>query len=60
MTPTPPVTPARAGEMDPAALARLGITRVTTEQFHIGAYRYARLADAIAQAKRVPAADNDS
>jgi hypothetical protein len=46
-------------EMDVEALARLGIVRVATEQFHVGPYRYARLADAMAQARRGRIAGND-
>jgi hypothetical protein len=52
MTTTPPETNA-------AALARLGITRVSTERFHVGPYRYANLADAIAEATRGRVAGND-
>lgn len=37
---------------DPAELARLGIRRVASEHFLVGAYRYSRLADAIAEARR--------
>lgn len=59
MTPTPPTSPAPALEMNEAALARLGITRVATEQFHVGAQLYSSLADAVDQAKRTPVADND-
>ena len=33
-------------------MARYGITRVPTEQYHYKEYRYAKLSDAIAQAKR--------
>lgn len=36
----------------PTELARLGITRVRTEYFQVGPYRYSRLADAIAEARR--------
>ena len=52
MTTTPP-------EAHADDLARLGITRVTTERFHVGPYRYANLADAIAEAKRGRVAGND-
>jgi len=52
MTTTPP-------EADPAELARLGIIRVSTERFHVGPYRYANLADAIAEAKRGLVPGND-
>ncbi len=33
-------------------MARYGITRVQTDQFHYKDYRYSRLNDALAQAKR--------
>ena len=59
MTVVPPSTPSLPPEMDAEALAGLGIVRVMAEQFHIGPYRYTRLADAIAQAKRGRIADND-
>ena len=59
MTQTPPAPPPLAPEMDPAALARLGIVRVASEQFHVGPYRYNTVADAIAQATRGRTADND-
>jgi hypothetical protein len=42
-----------------AELKRLGIRRVATEQFQVGGYRYTNLGDAIAEAKRAPAPDND-
>ena len=35
-----------------AEMARYGITRVPAETFHYRNYRYSRLSDAIAQAKR--------
>ena len=31
---------------------RLGIVRIATERFEIGGYRYERLADALAEARR--------
>ena len=46
-------------QADAAELARLGITRVSTEHFQIGPYRYTNLADAIAEAKRGRAPGND-
>lgn len=46
-------------EADAAELARLGITRVRSERFHVGPYRYANLADAIAEAKRGRVPRND-
>jgi hypothetical protein len=48
MTTTPPAAP----EADAAEMARLGITRVSTERFDVGPYRYANLADALAEARR--------
>lgn len=42
------LTPAQEAEM-----TRLGIRRVPADTFHVGAYRYTNLADAIAQAERV-------
>ena len=53
MTPIPP-------QPDAAELARLGIIRISTEHFQIGPYRYANLADAIAEAKRDRAPGNDA
>ena len=40
---------------DPQAadLERYGITRVRADTYHVGGYRYGKIADAIAQAKRV-------
>lgn len=46
-------------EADPAELKKFGIATVTTEQFLVGPYRYTNRADAIAEAKRHPAAGND-
>ncbi len=40
-------------ETEEAAMARLGIRRVPVDTFHVGAYRYSNLADAIAQAERI-------
>jgi hypothetical protein len=59
MMSAPPASPALPPEMDAEALARLGIVRVATEQFHVGPYRYARLADAMAEARRGRIAGND-
>lgn len=41
-----------AGTNEFELMARYGITRVPTEQFHYNAYRYTNLTDALAQAKR--------
>jgi hypothetical protein len=35
----------------------LGVTRVLTETFKVGGYSYTRLADAVAQARRLQASD---
>ena len=59
MTSTPPGQGQMAPLADEAELRGLGITRVTTERFHVGPYLYANLADAIAQAKRGRVAGND-
>lgn len=43
-------------------MARYGITRVPADMFHYRDYRYAKLSDAVAQAKRdaiVDATDSD-
>jgi hypothetical protein len=39
----------------PPSLEELGITRMLTESFAVGGYRYTTLADAVAQAKRMTA-----
>lgn len=39
-------------------MARHGVTRTSTDTFHCGDYRYAKLSDAIAQAKRIAARGN--
>jgi hypothetical protein len=44
--------PDASAKADPAELARLGIVRVASEHFLVGSYRYSRLADAIAEARR--------
>ena len=48
-----------APRVDEAELHGLGITRVTTERFHVGQYIYSNLGDAIAQANRDRLAGND-
>jgi hypothetical protein len=55
----PPPRAPRTPDTSRAALARLGITRVATEHFDIGPYRYARLADALAEARRAREPGND-
>ena len=35
-----------------AELARYGITRVRADIYHVGGYRYGKIEDAVAQAKR--------
>ena len=49
MNPTPP-TPHL--EDSPTLLERYGIVRYATDHFVIGGYRYSRLEDAVAEAKR--------
>jgi hypothetical protein len=57
---TPPdAAPALPLAADAAELAALGIVRVRTEHYQIGPYRYAKLADAMAQARRGRSAEND-
>jgi len=57
---TPPVaTPALPLAADETELAGLGIVRIRTEHFQVGPYRYATLADAMAQARRGRIAEND-
>jgi len=55
----PQAMPALPPEADDDQLARLGIARIQTEHYQVGAYRYARLADAVAQAMRGRNAEND-
>ena len=55
----PPGPAELAPHVDEAELRGLGITRVTTERFHVGAYIYSNLGDAIAQANRDRLAGND-
>ena len=57
--PAPPEAKGEAGAEGAAELERLGIRRVATEHFLVGPYRYSRLGDAIAEARRNPAAEND-
>ena len=59
MTSDTPIAPAGEPAADAAELARLGIIRVPSEHYLIGPYRYAKLSDAIAAAKRLPSAEND-
>lgn len=40
-------------ELEEAEMARYGITRVVTDTFYCAGYRYTKLSDAIAQAKRL-------
>ena len=51
-------SPPAAQPADAPELERLGITRTVAEIFHVGPYRYANLADAMAEAKRRPAAES--
>ena len=52
MPAAPAATAPAAPEVDAAELERLGITRVASEHFLVGPYRYGKAADAIAEAKR--------
>jgi hypothetical protein len=54
-TPTAPEAPYAS----PTELVRLGITRVPSEHFLVGPYRYTNLADALAEARRAPVPGND-
>ena len=49
MTSTPAIPPI---EDNPPELAQYGIARVAADYFVIGGYRYSRLEDAVAEAKR--------
>ena len=42
----------QANEPSPDEVDRLGIVRIATERFEVGGYRYERLADALAEARR--------
>ena len=60
------MTPANHREATPTLgddaaqeMAKYGITRVSIDYFHYKEYRYTRLDDAIAQAKRQPAVPSD-
>lgn len=55
----PTAPPPGAPEASPTELLRLGISRVRTEHFHVGPYRYSSLADALAEARRVRVPGND-
>ena len=48
MNPTPPPSL----ETPPSELERYGIVRYATDHFVFGGYRYSRLEDAVAEAKR--------
>ncbi|MCJ9429651.1 hypothetical protein [Kordiimonas marina] len=43
----------RPSQPDMAMMAQYGIKRVPVDYFHVGAFRYTSLADAVAQAKRM-------
>ena len=55
----PAAAPALPLDADESELAGLGIVRVRTEHYQVGPYRYAKLADAKAQALRGRIAEND-
>lgn len=42
----------QANEPSADEVDRLGIVRIATERFEVGGYRYERLADALAEARR--------
>lgn len=56
--PSPPAV-SEGPDASPAELARLGVTRVQTEHFQVGPYRYTNLADALAEARRGRVPGND-
>jgi hypothetical protein len=60
MTSTPPALSDAVPEMDAAELAGLGITLVSTAQYHVGPYRYGSLAEAVAETRRRRVPGNDS
>lgn len=52
MTSGAPASPGTVPEMDPAEMARLGITLVSTGSYQAGPYRYGSLAGPPVEAKR--------
>lgn len=58
MSPTPSGPQAESWENEGGGLVSaspedLGISRITTEMYEVGGYRYTQLADAVAQAQRM-------
>lgn len=51
------VPPAERPETSASELERHGVIRIATERFEFGGYRYERLADAVAEARRQNAGD---
>lgn len=49
-----------SAESDSADMARLGIARVPADHFEVGGYRYTKLGDAVAEARRRQSAANGS
>ncbi|WP_438997211.1 hypothetical protein [Candidatus Puniceispirillum sp.] len=46
--------------MNDAALKKLGVKRVSSDSYHVGTYKYSRLDDALAEAKRASEKKNSS
>jgi hypothetical protein len=55
MNPNPPISPTD----DQGQLEHYGIVRYATDHFVIGGYRYSRLEDAVAEARRRRASSGD-
>ena len=51
-TPDRGLATASAAEAETALIAEHGITRVPADRFDVDGYRYTRIADAVAQARR--------
>ena len=47
-------------KMSDAALRKLGIKRVSTDVYHVGPYKYSKLADALAETERANANQEDA
>lgn len=43
----------QTGNMNDLALRKVGIKRVSIDVYHVGPYKYSKLADAIAETERV-------
>lgn len=46
--------------MSDAALRKRGIKRVSTDVYHVGPYKYSKLADALAETERANAKQEDA